>query len=126
MYADVLKGNFQMYALQWVGGALVDPDILRRVFHSQQVPPAGFNRGRYNNPDVDRLIDLATSALDETERKKYYSAAQKIIAEDAPYIPIWNRVNALVAQPSLANLHLNLLSSFLSLKEVRKPAPAAE
>jgi peptide/nickel transport system substrate-binding protein len=94
------------------------------VFHSQQVPPAGFNRGRYNNPDVDRLIDLATSALDETERKKYYSAAQKIIAEDAPYIPIWNRVNALVAQPSLANLHLNLLSDFLSLKDVRK-APAA-
>ena len=123
-YADVVKGNFQMYALQWVGGALVDPDILRRVFHSQQVPPAGFNRGRYNNPEVDRLIDLATSALDETERKKYYSAAQKIIAEDAPYIPIWNRVNALVAQPSLANLHLNLLSDFLSLKDVRK-APAA-
>ena len=119
-YADVVKGNFQMYALQWVGGALVDPDILRRVFHSQQVPPAGFNRGRYNNPDVDRLIDLATSALDETERRKYYSAAQKIIADDAPYIPIWNRVNALVAQPSLANLHLNLLSDFLSLKDVRK------
>jgi peptide/nickel transport system substrate-binding protein len=125
-YADVVKGNFQMYALQWVGGALVDPDILRRVFHSQQVPPAGFNRGRYNNPDVDRLIDLATRALDETERRKYYSEAQKIIAEDAPYIPIWNRVNALVAQPSLMNLHLNLLSDFISLKDVHKTTAAAE
>ena len=33
-YADVLKGDFQLFSLQWVGGALVDPDILRRVFHS--------------------------------------------------------------------------------------------
>jgi len=115
-----------MYALQWVGGALVDPDILRRVFHSQQVPPAGFNRGRYNNPDVDRLIDMATSALDESDMRIYYSAAQKIIAEDAPYIPIWNRVNALVAQPSLVNLHMNLLSDFVALKDVRKTPASAE
>ena len=49
-YADVLQGHFQMFTLQWVGGALVDPDILRRVFHSTQVPPAGFNRGYYSNP----------------------------------------------------------------------------
>ena len=57
LYADILKGNFQMYAMQWVGGALADPDILRRVFHSQQVPPAGFNRGHFSDPEVDRLID---------------------------------------------------------------------
>ena len=44
LYADVLKGNFQLFTLQWVGGAVADPDILRRVFHSSQVPPAGFNR----------------------------------------------------------------------------------
>jgi peptide/nickel transport system substrate-binding protein len=119
-YADVLKGNFQLYALQWVGGALVDPDILRRVFHSQQVPPAGFNRGFYNNPEVDRLIDQATTALDEAERKRYYSAAQKIIAADAPYIPIWNRINAIVAQPAVANLHLNAVGNFESLKDATK------
>ena len=50
LYADVLKGNFQLFTLQWTGGALADPDILRRVFHSTQVPPAGFNRGYYSNP----------------------------------------------------------------------------
>jgi peptide/nickel transport system substrate-binding protein len=40
LYADVLKGSFQLFTLQWVGGAVADPDILRRVFHSAQVPPA--------------------------------------------------------------------------------------
>jgi peptide/nickel transport system substrate-binding protein len=121
-YADVQKGNFQIYALQWVAGSLVDPDIIRRVFHSEQVPPAGFNRGHYNNPEVDRLIDRATTALDEKDRKVYYSAAQRIIAEDAPYIPIWNRVNAVVAVPTVANLHLSVLSNFESLKDATKTA----
>jgi peptide/nickel transport system substrate-binding protein len=119
-YADVLKGNFQMYSLQWVGGALVDPDILRRVFHSQQTPPAGFNRGYYSNPEVDRLIDLATMSNTDAERKTYYSQAQKIIAADAPYVPVWNRVNAIVAQPSLADLHMNPVANFRALKNVRK------
>jgi peptide/nickel transport system substrate-binding protein len=119
-YADVMKGNFQLFSLQWVGGALVDPDILRRVFHSQQLPPAGFNRGYYNNPEVDRLIDLATQTIDITQRKAYYAAAQRVIAEDAPYIPIWNRINAVVARPSVAGLHINPTGDFSALKDVTK------
>ena len=120
MYADVLKGNFQMFSLQWVGAAMVDPDILRRVFHSTQTPPAGFNRGHYSNPEVDRLLDLAGGATSEAERKKYYGDAQKIIAEDAPYISIWNRTNVAVAQPTLTGLHLNAVGNFESLKDVIK------
>jgi len=120
MYADVLAGNFQMYQLQWVGGAMVDPDILRRVFYSTQTPPAGFNRGHYSNPEVDRLLDLAGAATSEAERKKYYGEVQKIIAEDAPYISIWNRTNVAIAQPTLSGLHLNAMSDFESLKDVMK------
>jgi peptide/nickel transport system substrate-binding protein len=119
-YADVLSGNFQMFTLQWVGGALADPDILRRVFHSEQVPPAGFNRGYYRNADVDRLLAEASEAHSEGERKKYYSEVQKIVAEDAPYLPIWNRTNAIIAQPSLADLHVNPMGDYTALKDVRR------
>jgi peptide/nickel transport system substrate-binding protein len=84
------------------------------------VPPAGFNRGRYSNPEVDRLLDVATAALSEAERKKYYAEVQKIVAYDAPYIPIWNRVNYIMAQPSLTGLHLNPISDFTALKDVKK------
>ena len=55
LYADVLKGHFQLFTLQWVG--VTDPDMLRRVFHSTQMPPAGFNRGFFSDPAVDALID---------------------------------------------------------------------
>ena len=119
-YADVLKGNFQMFSLTWTGGSLADPDILRRVFHSDQTPPLGFNRGYYRNPDVDRLIDLATQSEDETARAGYYRDAQKLVAEDAPYIPIWNRTNVIVAQRSLNGLHLNAIGDFQALREVRR------
>ena len=63
------------------------------MFYSTQTPPAGFNRGHYSNPEVDRLLDLAGAATGEAERKKYYGDVQKIVAEDAPYISIWNRTN---------------------------------
>jgi peptide/nickel transport system substrate-binding protein len=121
-YADVLRGNFQLFSLTWTGGALVDPDILRRVFHSQQIPPAGFNRGHYRNPEVDRLIDLATATTAEAERKMYYQNAQKLIAEEAPYIPIWNRTNVIVAQRALEGLHLNATGDFQALKDVKRAA----
>jgi peptide/nickel transport system substrate-binding protein len=118
-YADVLKGDFQMFSLQWVGGALADPDIIRRVFHSTQVPPAGFNRGYYSNPEVDRLIDEASKALSEDDRRAIYARVQQLIAEDAPYIPIWNKVNAIVAQPGFSGLHLPLTGDFQALRDVR-------
>jgi peptide/nickel transport system substrate-binding protein len=122
-FADVLKGNFQMFSLIWTGGSLADPDILRRVFHSDQTPPLGFNRGYYSNPEVDRLIDMATGSTGEADRARYYRDAQILLAEDAPYIPIWNRTNVIVAQRSLDGLHLNAVGDFQSLRNVRRQAP---
>ena len=121
-YNDVLKGNVQLFALQWVGGAMIDPDMLRRVFHSREVPPEGFNRGYYRNEQVDRLLDLATTALDESARKHYYAEAQKLIAADAPYIPIWNKTNVIVAQKGLDGLHLNPVGDFNALRDVKRIA----
>ena len=121
-YNDVVKGSFQLFALQWVGGAMIDPDMLRRVFHSKEVPPGGFNRGHYQNAMVDRLLDLATTAIDEETRKRYYSDAQRLIAADAPYIPIWNKTNVIVAQKGLMGLHLNPVGSFSALRDVTRAA----
>ena len=117
-YADVLSGNVQMYTLQWVG--VTDPDMLRRVFHSDQIPPTGFNRIYYSNPDVDRLIDLATRALTDEERLKYYSKVQKAVAEDAPYISLWYKTNIAVTRPNIAGMRLSAQADFLALKDVRK------
>jgi peptide/nickel transport system substrate-binding protein len=116
--ADVLSGNVQMFMLEWVG--VTDPDMLRRLFHSDQVPPIGFNRVHYSNPEVDRLIDMAMRAPTDADRRLYYSAVQKSVAEDAPYISLWHRTNIAVTRPNITGMRLSAQADFMALKDVKK------
>lgn len=118
LYADVLKGNFQLFTLQWVG--VSDPDMLRRVFHSKQMPPSGFNRGYYENPEVDRLLDEAAAATTDDERRRLFGAAQRLVAEDAPYISLWNKTNVAVSRTGIEGVKLTPSAEFTFLREVTK------
>jgi peptide/nickel transport system substrate-binding protein len=119
--ADVLRGNFQMYTLQFVG--VTDPDILRLVYHSQQVPPTGLNRVRYRNADVDRFIEGAAAATDEDQRRVLYAQAQQRIAEDVPYIALWYKTNVAIFQPDIHGVTLSPIADFTFLRGVyRQPA----
>lgn len=123
LYADVIVGNFQAFTLQWAQGAVADPDILRRVFHSSQTPPAGFNRGFYSNPEVDALLDEASAATDDDRRKALFGDVQRIVAKDVPYISLWHIRNVAVAQRTLAGVALTPIGDFLFLRNVaRLPA----
>jgi peptide/nickel transport system substrate-binding protein len=126
LYADVLRGNFQMFTLQWSGGATADPDILRRVFHSEQTPPSGFNRGHFNNPHVDWLLEAATVAADETERRRLFGEVQRIVAKEVPYISLWDKTNVVVAQRSLSGVRLRPAADFLFLKDVSRTTPPGQ
>ena len=97
--------------------------MLRRVFHSSQVPPAGFNRGHYRNPEVDRLIEAATESLSEVERLSLYAEVQEIIARDAPYISLWYKTNVAVAQPHLTGIQLSPTAQFTFLQHVAPRSP---
>lgn len=118
--ADVLRGNFQLYTLQFVG--VTDPDILRLVYHSQQVPPTGLNRVRYRNPDVDRLIEEASAAADENDRRRLYAEAQQRIAADVPYISLWYKTNVAIFQPDIHGVSLSPIADFTFLKDVYRQA----
>jgi peptide/nickel transport system substrate-binding protein len=109
-----------MYTLQWTAGSLADPDILRRVFHSAQVPPLGFNRGHYSNPEVDRLLDEASASSDDARRLELFQQAQRLIARDVPYISLWNKTNFVVARPSLEGVHVSTLGDYTFLKHVKR------
>ena len=114
--ADVIRGNMQLYTLQFVG--ITDPDMLRRAFHSTQTPPDGFNRGHYHSDEADRLIDAATSAADEASRRDLYQQAQRVIARDVPCVSLWYKTNIAVAQPSLQGVTLNATADFTFLRNV--------
>lgn len=118
LYTDVLEGRFQLYTLQWVG--VTDPDMLRRVFHSSQMPPAGFNRGFFSDPAVDALIDEATTDTDPARRRARYAEVQRRVFDAAPYVNLWTKVNVAVAQPWVHGVHLTPQASFATLRLVSK------
>jgi peptide/nickel transport system substrate-binding protein len=123
LYTDVLNGSFQMFSLQWTGGATADPDILRRIFHSRQTPPFGFNRGYFANPRVDRLLDEATVSTDMAHRRRLFGEVQQIVAREVPYISLWDKTNFAVAQRALSGIRLTPAADFLFLKDVMRSAP---
>ena len=120
LYADILKGNFQMYTLQWAGGATADPDILSRIFHSRQVPPMGFNRGHLSDPELDTLIDQATAATTPDERRVRYGDVQRRVARLAPYISLWHETNIAVAQPEITGIRLAPQLDYSFLRNVSR------
>ena len=61
-YGDIKAGRFQMYSLSWVG--VKTPDIFHYIFHSHSIPPVGANRGRFENPNADALIEQAEASQD--------------------------------------------------------------
>jgi peptide/nickel transport system substrate-binding protein len=120
LYADILNGNFQLYTLQWSGGALADPDILRQMFHSSETPPVGFNRGYFSDARVDRLIAEASRSTEESDRKALYAKAQELLAEEVPYVSLWHKTNFAIAQRSLTGVHLSPVADFHFLRDVAR------
>jgi peptide/nickel transport system substrate-binding protein len=115
-YGDVRKGNFHLFSLAWVG--IMDPDIHYQLFHSASVPPDGDNRGRYQNPQLDRWLEKGRRSTDNNERKLIYSEVQKLVAADLPYIPLWWVKNVVVQQPTVRGFVPYPDGDFISMKGV--------
>jgi ABC-type transport system substrate-binding protein len=92
------------------------------VYHSQQAPPAGLNRVRYRNLDVDRLIEDAAAATDDERRRELYTRAQRLIAGDVPYISLWYKTNVAIFQPDIHGVRLSPIADFTFLKDVYRQA----
>jgi peptide/nickel transport system substrate-binding protein len=99
LFSDIKNGDFQLYSLEWVG--VSEPDIYYYVFHSQSLPPNGANRGRYINPDLDRLIEAGRHTLNQQRRRAIYSDIQKIVARDLPYVSLWYPDNIVIMKKDL-------------------------
>ena len=75
-FEDVKQGHFQLFGLTWVG--INTPDIYAKAFGSDNVPPQGFNRGRFADAQLDALL-----------AKQDWKAATTYIHQQLPYVPLW-------------------------------------
>lgn len=117
-FSDVIKGEFQMYSLRWIGGN-TDPDIFNAVFHSKMTPPNGANRGRYSNPRVDELVESSRREPDQEKRKEAYSEIQRIVAEELPYISLFYVDNVAVYNKRIDGISLSPTGDYSFLANIR-------
>ncbi len=123
-YADITRGNFQLYTFRWVGGNN-DPDIFEYVFHSRKIPPDGANRGHYRNPRLDALLDQARVEPEREKRRRIYSEVQRIVATDQPYLNLWYFDNVCVHRRRVTHVELTPSGDYdflgaLVLQELRR------
>lgn len=117
-YGDVKAGRFQMYSLSWVG--IQTPDIFDYVFHSRSVPPRGANRGRFDSPRADALIEQARAAPDVSDKRRVYVRLQHHLAEALPYVLLWYEDHVFVARREIEGFAVAKDGNYDGLNRVRR------
>jgi peptide/nickel transport system substrate-binding protein len=87
------KGTFDLCLMASVSRP--DPDTSFR-WRSDQVPPAGQNRSRYRNPEVDKLLAQGQRTVDREARKPIYAKLAEQLTLDLPVLPLlyWVGIDA--------------------------------
>ena len=98
-FADIGKGNFQMYSLSRNG--IADPDFYYVIFYSKNTPPDGQNRGNYNNPKIDQLIMQGRSTFDRAKRRPVYVEIQKTVQDELPYVSLYMQDNVAIMRNNI-------------------------
>jgi peptide/nickel transport system substrate-binding protein len=89
-FAEIKQGNFQLYGLTWVG--VKTPEIYAQAFASDSVPPKGFNRGRYQDAELDKLLSTED-----------WQAVTRRVHQQLPYIPLWYEGQFVAMQKGMQN-----------------------
>ena len=80
--------DYDLLAGAW-GSDFPDPSgNLLPVFDSRFAGDGGANMGNYQNAEVDKLLETQNALTDNTERTDLLIQAEKIIAEDSPWIVV--------------------------------------
>ena len=118
-YMSAFKnGNFDIVVGQWIG--FTGPDMLKFVFHSENIPPKGANRTAYNNPKLDLLLDQATLETNAEMRNKLFKEAIKMINEDYAYVNLWHPNIIWIARDCISDVNLESTGSFYPLTKIEK------
>ena len=92
--------DFQMGRM---GGTMASPTPYY-VLHDYFYTGVSNNYGLYSNPDFDAAVDNATKIVDDDERIAAYQAANAIVAQDFPCIPMFYYTHGFVTGSRVHNL----------------------
>ena len=113
MINDMTASKYQIAIIGWLN--LANPD--RAMFRQFTIGGAG-NYGKYNNPEVDKLIRDARTTLDQNAAKALYVKASQQIVADAPYIFLQYQEYIVIHSTKVNGFVMNPVQYFGALREV--------
>jgi peptide/nickel transport system substrate-binding protein len=96
----VEQGKFDGY----VGGFTTGLTADHRPFYHSDKTQGYLNRGRYSNPEVDKLLEAVVATADRTKQAELAKQIQVLVAEDQPYTFIIYRTQAYAYSKSVKNV----------------------
>ena len=86
----------ELFALSWMAGN-EDPDmVMYPLLHSSQWTPGGPNRALYKSDTFDELLHQARLTTDQAKRAELYRQAQRVLADDPPWIFVDHEIQTAV------------------------------
>ena len=103
-YLDALNdGSYQMGRMGYTADAPTAYFFMQDAFAAG----AGSNYSKYSNPDFEAALAEAVAQTDEEARIAGYQAADKILAEDFPLIPLCYYTHGYVTSARVNNMFMN-------------------
>jgi oligopeptide transport system substrate-binding protein len=94
-FQDVSRGTYQMWSMGWSADYPDPENFLDIHFHSKST----HNDTGYSNPQVDALLDRARIERDADARLKLYQQAERLILQDAPWMPLFHGASSVLVKP---------------------------
>jgi peptide/nickel transport system substrate-binding protein len=113
MIARLGAGDFELATLQMP--ELTEPNVLRVFLHSSSVPPAGANRGRVHDVDLDALLDRGDRERDVGSRRAIYAELEELVRTRTLMIPLWHEDQIAVASTRAASFRPSAEGRWLDL-----------
>ena len=100
VFAKLAQQDYDMWSIAFPYSSA--GDALRLYFHSGNIPTP--NRMNWKDPETDRLLDIGNTALDPKDRFAALSQVQKIVQEQALWVPLVHEGLALVVNKRVKNI----------------------
>jgi len=116
-YLDrVAKGEYDM-GMSGFGIFVMDPQLLfERIFSSKNIGFPG-NFARYNNPEVDKLLDATFVERDASKRRELFDEIQTIVHNDAVRVPLYWYVNTIAYNKDLEGVKALVIFDYNFINE---------
>jgi peptide/nickel transport system substrate-binding protein len=105
LLADLARGRFELTLMQLP--ELFEPHVLNWFFARERIPNPptreGGNRFRFRSAALDALLEAGRRETELPKRAEIYRAAQRLLAQELPIIPLWHEDVVAVVSGRLAD-----------------------